>query len=318
VAATAAKSRAAILLTGETGTGKELVANLIHYNSDRTQGPFIKVNCGALPETLLESELFGHIKGAFTGAVETRKGRFELADTGTLLLDEVAEMSPRLQVKLLRVLQEREFEPVGGTKTIKVDVRLLAATSKDLRQEIREGRFREDLFYRLNVIPIHLPPLRERRKDISLLVDNFLDKYNRQNNKYINRISPKVLDLLLDYPWPGNVRELENCIERCVVMSPGTVLSPDFLPEEITRRSLSMATGEHRDWDESEISRLTRHVCERTNDLAQAKDAIHRTVDSTIIRHALTQMKSQRKIAEALGMSRMTLRKKMREYRIGD
>ncbi|MCF7975745.1 MAG: sigma 54-interacting transcriptional regulator [Phycisphaerae bacterium] len=318
VAATAAKSRAAILLTGETGTGKELVANLIHYNSDRTHGPFIKVNCGALPETLLESELFGHIKGAFTGAVETRKGRFELADTGTLLLDEVAEMSPRLQVKLLRVLQEREFEPVGGTKTIKVDVRLLAATSKDLRQEIRDGRFREDLFYRLNVIPIHLPPLRERRKDIPLLVDNFLDKYNRQNNKYINRISPKVLDLLLDYPWPGNVRELENCIERCVVMSPGTVLSPDFLPEEITRRSHTLASGEHRDCDESEISRLTQRVCERTANLAQAKDAIHQTVDRTIIRHALALIKSQRKVADALGMSRMTLRKKIREYGIGD
>ncbi|MCP4456319.1 MAG: GAF domain-containing protein, partial [Planctomycetes bacterium] len=205
MAATAAKSSAAILITGETGTGKELVANLIHYNSDRADGPLIKVNCGALPETPLESELFGHIKGAFTGAVETRKGRFELSHDGTLFLDEVAEMSPRLQVKLLRVLQEKEFEPVGGTKTIHVDVRLLAATSKDLRQEIRADRFREDLFYRLNVIPIHLPPLRERRKDIPLLVDNFLEKYNRQNNKYINRISPKVLDMLLDYPWPGNV-----------------------------------------------------------------------------------------------------------------
>jgi len=317
IAATAAKSKAAILITGETGTGKELVANLIHYNSDRADGPLIKVNCGALPETLLESELFGHIKGAFTGAVETRKGRFELADGGTLFLDEVAEMSPRLQVKLLRVLQEREFEPVGGAKTIQVDVRLLAATSKDLRHEIRADRFREDLFYRLNVIPIHLPPLRERRKDIPLLVDKFLEKYNRQNNKYINRISPKVLDMLLDYHWPGNVRELENCMERGVVLSPGTVLSPDFLPDEVTQRSQVLASGGSDAWDESEISCLIQKMCERTGDLAQAKEAIHRTVDETIIRHALTHIKSQRKIAEALGMSRMTLRKKIREYGIG-
>lgn len=317
IAATAAKSQAAILITGETGTGKELVANLIHYNSDRANGPFIKVNCGALPETLLESELFGHVKGAFTGAVETRKGRFELSDGGTLFLDEVAEMSPRLQVKLLRVLQEREFESVGGTKTIQVNVRLLAATSKDLRQEIAADRFRGDLFYRLNVIPIHLPPLRERRKDIPLLVDNFLEKYNRQNNKYINRISPKVLDMLLDYPWPGNVRELENCMERCVVLSPGTVLSPDFLPTEITHRNQGHGSG-HHDTDESEISRLIQHVCECTGDLARAKEAIHRTVDETIIRHALAHIKSQRKIAEALGMSRMTLRKKIREYGIGE
>ena len=318
IAATAAKSSAAILISGETGTGKELVANLIHYNSDRANGPFVKVNCGALPETLLESELFGHVKGAFTGAVETRKGRFELSDGGTLFLDEVAEMSPRLQVKLLRVLQEKEFEPVGGTRTIQADVRLLAATSKDLRQEIRLDRFREDLFYRLNVIPIHLPPLRERRKDIPLLVDNFLEKYNRQNNKYINRISPKVLDMLLDYPWPGNVRELENCMERGVVLSPGTVLSPDFLPVEITQRSSGTGSGEHYDVNDPEISRLVQHACERTGDLAQAKEAIHRTVDETIIRHALAQKKSQRKIAEALGMSRMTLRKKIREYGIGE
>jgi Nif-specific regulatory protein len=316
-AATAAKSRASIILTGETGTGKELVANLIHYNSDRSSGPFIKVNCGALPETLLESELFGHVKGAFTGAVETRKGRFELAHGGTLFLDEVAEMSPRLQVKLLRVLQEKEFEPVGGSETIHVDVRLVGATSKDLKREIQSGNFREDLFYRLNVIPIHLPPLRERREDIPLLVNNFMEKYNQENNKFINRISPKVLDLLIDYPWPGNVRELENCIERGVVMSPGTVFAPDFLPAEITDSNANAArnTG-HPSPQDAEIAHATQTFCTQATDLAQAKEALHRLIDETLIRQALSQKKSQRQIADMLNMSRMTLRKKIIEYGI--
>lgn len=316
-AVTVARSRASIILTGETGTGKELVANLIHYNSDRSNGPFVKVNCGALPETLLESELFGHVKGAFTGAVESRKGRFELAHGGTLFLDEVAEMSPRLQVKLLRVLQEKEFEPVGGAETLRVDVRLVGATSKDLKQEIKEERFREDLFYRLNVIPIHLPPLRDRRKDIPLLVNNFLEKYNQENNKFINRISPKVLDLLIDYPWPGNVRELENCIERGVVMSPGTVLAPDFLPTEITRGVANHAPGTDRLLlDDSDIAQATQNFCAQATDLAQAQKALHRLVDETMIRQALALKKGQRQIAEMLGMSRMTLRKKIREYGI--
>lgn len=317
MAATAAKSRATILLTGETGTGKELVASVVHYNSDRSGGPFIRVNCGALPETLLESELFGHVKGAFTGAHETRKGRFELADRGTLFLDEIAEMSPRLQVKLLRVLQEKEFEPVGGTHTIHVNVRVVTATSKNLREEIREGRFREDLFYRLNVIPIHLPPLRERRSDIPRLVDYFLEKYNQQNSKDINKISPKVLDLLVEYSWPGNVRELENCIERGVVMSPGNVLSVDFLPEEIVSPSLR-ASGQSIDpaGNESEMNRTIQDFCEEIGDLGKAREVIHRIVDESIIRKTLTQTKSQRKTAERLSMSRMTLRKKMREYGI--
>jgi Nif-specific regulatory protein len=318
-AATAAKSRAAILITGDTGTGKELVANVVHYNSDRSNGPFIKVNCGALPETLLESELFGHVKGAFTGAVVNRKGRFEMADGGTLFLDEVAEMSPRLQVKLLRVLQEKEFEPVGGTQTIQVNVRVVAATSKDLKKEIRDGRFREDLFYRLNVIPIHLPSLRERREDIPLLVDHFLEKYNRQNSKHISRISHKVLDLLLRYPWPGNVRELENCIERGVVMSPGNVLSGDFLPEEIVSHNLKGAERVgHVSSNDSEVRQATERFCETTGDLAEAREAIHRVVDEAIIRKALARKTSQREIAEHLGMSRMTLRKKMREYGISE
>ena len=317
MAATAAKSRATILLTGETGTGKELVANVIHYNSDRSSGPFIRVNCGALPETLLESELFGHVKGAFTGAHETRKGRFELADGGTLFLDEVAEMSTRLQVKLLRVLQEKEFEPVGGTHTIQIDVRVVAATSKNLKEEIRKGRFREDLFYRLNVIPIHLPPLRERRRDIPRLVDYFLEKYNRQNGKNVSKISPKVLDLLLEYPWPGNVRELENCIERGVVMSVGKLLSLDFLPEEIISHA-QKASGQDRfssDY-ETDIRQKVQDLYEKTGDPGQTRQTIHRIVDESIIRKTLAQTKSQRKTAERLSISRMTLRKMMREYGI--
>ncbi|MBN2315905.1 MAG: sigma 54-interacting transcriptional regulator [Sedimentisphaerales bacterium] len=317
MAATATKSRATILLTGETGTGKELVASVVHYNSDRSGGPFIRVNCGALPETLLESELFGHVKGTFTGAHETRKGRFELADGGTLFLDEIAEMSPMLQVKLLRVLQEKEFEPVGGTHTIHVNVRVVAATSKNLRNEIREGRFREDLFYRLNVIPIHLPPLRERRSDIPRLVDYFLEKYNQQNNKTVNKISPKVLDILVEYSWPGNVRELENCIERSVVMSPGNVLSADFLPEEISSPSLKALrrNGDSID-NEDEITRKIQDFCEEMGDPGKAREIIHRIVDESIIRKMLAQTKSQRKTAKRLSMSRMTLRKKIREYGI--
>jgi Nif-specific regulatory protein len=317
MAATAAKSRATILLTGETGTGKELVANVIHYNSDRSSGPFIRVNCGALPETLLESELFGHVKGAFTGAHETRKGRFELADGGTLFLDEVAEMSTRLQVKLLRVLQEKEFEPVGGTHTIQVDVRVVAATSKNLKEEIRKGKFREDLFYRLNVIPIHLPPLRERRSDIPRLVDYFLEKYNRQNGKNVSKISPKVLDLLLEYPWPGNVRELENCIERGVVMSVGKLLSLDFLPEEIISHA-QKAPGQDRASSDYEtaIRQKVQDLYEKTGDPGQTRQTIHRIVDESIIRKTLAQTKSQRKTAERLSISRMTLRKMMREYGI--
>ena len=316
-AATAAKSRATILITGDTGTGKELVANVVHYNSDRAGGPLIKVNCGALPETLLESELFGHVKGAFTGAIESRKGRFEIADGGTLFLDEVAEMSPRLQVKLLRVLQEKEFEPVGGTQTIQVDVRVVAATSKDLRKEIEKGTFREDLYYRLNVIPIHLPPLKERRDDIPLLVHYFMDKYNKLNNKNVSKISQKVLDLLIEYPWPGNVRELENCIERSIVMSPGVVLSADFLPEEIIAyRHKSADKFVKTPGNNSDIRQAAKRFCESIPDISQARETIQNVIEETIIRKVISKKISKRKAAEQLNMSRMTLRKKMREYGI--
>ncbi len=317
-AATAAKSRASILVTGDTGTGKELVASVIHYNSRRANGPFVKVSCGALPETLLESELFGHVKGAFTGALENRKGRFELADGGTLFLDEVAEMSPRLQVKLLRVLQEREFEPVGGSQTLRVDARVVAATNKDLREEIREGRFREDLFYRLNVIPIQLPPLRQRREDIPLLVNHFLEKYNHENQKHVTKISPEVLDRLLDYSWPGNVRELENCIERVVVMSPGEVFPVDLLPvETVPRKPEGSSQSRFASDEEASVRRAAESLCESTGALADVRDRLFGVVEETLLRKALQSGLNQRDLAEKLAMSRMTLRKKIRQYGLG-
>ena len=224
------RSPATVLIIGETGTGKELVAHAIHYNSDRADRPFVKVHCAALPETIIESELFGHEKGAFTGADSERKGRFELADGGTLFLDEIGEISASLQIKLLRVLQEREFERVGGTKTVRVNVRVLAATNRDLMQMVKEGKFREDLYYRLHVFPIYVPPLRKRKADIVQLADSFLEKYSRSAGKGVRRLSSAVIDMLMSYHWPGNVRELENCMERAVLVTEGDVIYPHHLP----------------------------------------------------------------------------------------
>jgi Nif-specific regulatory protein len=224
------RSTATVLIVGETGTGKELVAHAIHYNSDRADKPFVRVHCAALPETIIESELFGHEKGAFTGAAAERRGRFELAHGGTLLLDEIAEISAALQIKLLRVLQEREFERVGGTRTIKVNVRLIAATNKDLQQLVQDGKFREDLFYRLHVFPLYVPPLRKRKADVVLLADHFLQKYNKESGRHVRRLSSAVIDMLMSYHWPGNVRELENCIERAVLVAEGDVIYPHHLP----------------------------------------------------------------------------------------
>ena len=228
-----AESDSTILILGESGTGKELVARTIHYNSLRRNKPLIPINCGAIPETLLESELFGHEKGAFTGASSTRIGRFELADGGTIFLDEIGEMSPTLQVKLLRVLQQREFERVGGTKTIKVDVRIIAATIIDLEKAIQVGKFREDLYYRLNVIPIAIPPLRERTEDIPILMEYFLNHFNRSKKKSIQGFSPEAMNLLLFYRWPGNIRELENLVERLVILRGEGVITPEDMPDKI-------------------------------------------------------------------------------------
>ena len=228
-----ARSRATVLITGESGTGKELIARAIHQCSNRAAKSCISVNCGALTETLLESELFGHERGAFTNAVAMRKGRFELADGGTLFMDEVAEMSQGLQVKLLRVLQEMEFERVGGARTIKVDVRVVAASNRDLKEEVEAGRFREDLFYRLNVVHLHLPPLRQRQEDIPLLAAHFIKKYVQEDLRDKTRITPEALEVLIHYAWPGNVRELENVMERAVILCSNNVISPQDLPAEL-------------------------------------------------------------------------------------
>src|SRR5256714_9424010 len=224
----AAPTRANVLIIGETGTGKELVARAVHRLSTRADGPYIRVNCGALSESLLESELYGHVKGAFTGAVDNKIGRFEAAHTGTVFLDEISSMSFRLQVKLLRVLQEREFERVGDSRTIRVDVRVVAATNQALEEEIAAGRFRDDLYYRLNVVPIFLPPLRERRGDIADLARYFLDRYAEDNHWDVPELTDRMLTALQEYDWPGNVRELENYIERVVVLSDGRPLTPEL------------------------------------------------------------------------------------------
>jgi Nif-specific regulatory protein len=228
-----APADATVLITGESGTGKELVAAEVHRLSRRAGEAFVKVNCAALPESIIESELFGHEKGAFTGASAQRKGRFELAHQGTVFLDEIGELSPQIQAKLLRVLQERELERVGGTGTIKVDVRLIAATNRNLEEEVKAARFREDLYYRLNVFPLHVPPLRERKGDIVLLADHFTEKYAEKNNKLIKRISTTAIDLLTSYSWPGNVRELENCVERAVILSTDMVIHSYNLPPSL-------------------------------------------------------------------------------------
>ena len=231
---TVADTRATVLITGESGTGKELVARALHYSSARRNGPFIRLNCAALPKDLMESELFGHEKGAFTGAIKQTRGRFEMADGGTLLLDEISEIDLGLQAKLLRVLQEREFERIGSTQTIKVDVRILATTNRDLQKEVEEGNFREDLYYRLNVIDVPLPSLRERKEDIPALVKFFTARFSQENGKQIEGLSHEADELLMNYDWPGNIRELENYIERAVVVTRGPVLVSEDFPRKLT------------------------------------------------------------------------------------
>ncbi|MBW8017201.1 MAG: GAF domain-containing protein [Planctomycetes bacterium] len=238
-----ANSKATVLIRGESGTGKDLVAHAVHFNSLRCEKPFVKINCTALPETLLESELFGHEKGAFTGAVARKLGRFEMANGGTLFLDEIGDFSMNLQIKLLRVMQFKEFERVGGHETIKANVRIIVATNKDLEAEIKNGLFREDLYYRINVFPIFLPPLRERKNDVMLLADHFLEKFAKENGKDINRISTPAIEMLTSYHWPGNIRELENCLERSVLLCNDDVIRSEHMPP-----SLQIAkTSEHSD-----------------------------------------------------------------------
>lgn len=238
-----AVSNATVLITGESGTGKEVAAVSIHQSSPRRDMPFVAVNCAALPENLLESELFGHEKGAFTGAVARKMGRFELADRGTIFLDEIAEMPLNMQVKLLRFLQEKTFERVGGTETIKVDVRVIAATNRNIIEAVEKGDFREDLYYRLNVIPIHLPPLRERKEDVPLLAEHFLDKF--QPTYLVNKISPAAMEMLCNYNWPGNIRELQNIIERAAIICHGSEIMPDHLPKELQSPKKNISAVEY-------------------------------------------------------------------------
>ncbi|MBM4286140.1 MAG: sigma-54-dependent Fis family transcriptional regulator [Deltaproteobacteria bacterium] len=295
-----AASKATVLVSGESGTGKELIARAIHQLSPRADRPFISVNCAALTETLLESELFGHERGAFTHAVAMRKGRFELADGGTLFMDEVAEMSPALQVKLLRVLQEMEFERVGGNRTIKVDVRVVAATNRILKEEVEAGRFREDLFYRLNVVHLGLPPLRERPEDIPALAAHFIRKYAQENVRGEVRITPEAMKALVSYPWPGNVRELENVMERAVILCAGNVITPQDLPGEF-----AAAPGEPA----LDVDRLIPLNTPLTEALEQ--------IEEQMIRRALALSNNvQVRAAEMLGITKSLLQYKLKKYQL--
>jgi two-component system, NtrC family, response regulator AtoC len=295
-----AASDATVLVTGETGTGKELVANVIHTNSSRRTGPLIKVNCAALPDTLLESELFGHEKGAFTSAVAQRKGRFELANNGTIFLDEVGELSPTAQRKLLRVLQEGEFERVGGTATVKVNVRVITATNRDLEEEVHKNNFREDLFYRLNVITLHMPPLRERIEDVPLLVEHFLDKYRYTPASPPTRISEEAMARLVAYDWPGNVRQLENEIQRAVVLSQGKVITSQLLSLEPGRSS-------------SQID-----LAERVRKGTPLADTLHEAEHMMLV-EALRQCDNDRKeVAQRLGLTLSALQAKLKEFNLSD
>ncbi len=297
--ATVSQSRSTVLVTGESGTGKELVARAVHYTSPRKNGPFIKINCAAMPSELMESELFGHDKGAFTGAVRRYRGRFERAHNGTLLLDEISEMSPKLQAKLLRVLQEREFEPVGSAETIKVDVRIIATTNRDLPARIEAGEFREDLFYRLNVIDIHIPPLRERPGDIPFLAMHFLEKYNLENGKAVEGIDDEIIDVWRQYTWPGNVREIENAVERAVVMCKDRMvkITDIILPSERAAQDSSIRSVGAFNAGSGLVGRSIDDV---------EKELILKTLEARGGNRTVT--------ADVLGISVRTLRNKLAQY----
>jgi Nif-specific regulatory protein len=311
-----------VLITGESGTGKELIARALHNNSSRKAQPFIKINCAAIPKTLMESELFGYEKGAFTGAVGSKPGRFELADTGTLFLDEIGEIPVEMQVKLLRVLQESEFERVGGIKTIKVDVRLVTATNRDLLKEVQAGNFREDLYYRLNVVPIHLPPLRERRADIPMLVEHFVSKFNERLKKQVTTVEADALERLTHHPWPGNIRELENVLERTILFSEGPHIRARDLPPELSlpaapapaaaggaqagAPAAPASSGESR--PQAAASSLKEMVRQETERLE--RELIVRALDET--GGNVTQA------ARRLKISRKSLQNKMKEFGLRD
>ncbi|MGB6065792.1 MAG: sigma-54 dependent transcriptional regulator [Desulfomonilaceae bacterium] len=292
-----APTEASVLILGESGTGKELIANALHQGSTRTEKRFIKVNCAALPETLLESELFGHEKGAFTGAVGRRPGRFELADGGTIFLDEVGEMSLATQSKLLRVLQEREFEPLGSTRTVKVDIRIITASNRILKDEVKKGTFREDLFYRLNVVPILLPGLRERKEDIPLLIEHFLKIYNEKNGRNLQGFHPRALDALMRYSWPGNIRELENVVERAVILT-----RDDYVPFSELPESIREATGDP----------LSKGILEGIRPGMTIREMERELIIKTLEDNDGNRTHS----ARVLGITRRTLQHKLKEYEI--
>lgn len=311
-----ARSNASVLLLGETGTGKELIAHAIHELSNRRERAFVRVNCGALSESLLESELFGHVRGAFTGAIDNRTGRFEAAHKGTIFLDEINSTTPHLQVKLLRVLQEREFERVGDTKTLQVDCRVIAASNRDLLSLAAEGSFREDLYYRLNVVPIYLPPLRERPEDIPELVAHFLNLYNEKNDRYVVHIDPKAMEVMQRYEWPGNVRELQNIIEGAVVMAQGDELTVDLLPSIVVTGRAPRALG-NRPMDFGSLAEELVQV--GLNGAGESAIDLHTKIVDHVEREVIAQVMQscdnvQIKAAARLGINRNTLHKKLKQY----
>jgi transcriptional regulator with PAS, ATPase and Fis domain len=311
-----ARGNCRVLLLGESGTGKELIAKAIHQLSPRATRPYVRVNCGALSESLLESELFGHVRGAFTGAIDNRTGRFEAAHTGTVFLDEINSTTHKLQVKLLRVLQEREFERVGDTQTIRVDTRVIAASNRDLMEEVEAERFREDLYYRLNVVSLHLPPLRERREDIPELVAHFLQVYNESNDTYVVHLARPALEALQDYHWPGNVRELQNVIERAVVLAPGDEITCELLPEAVTGKS-APRSSRFRPMD---VESLAQDLVQQGVTAAGPNEEnLHGKIVNRVERELIAQVMAacdnvQIKAAARLGINRNTLHKKLKEY----
>ena len=317
-----AASNASVLLLGETGAGKEVIANAIHQLSNRNTGPFVKVNCGALSESLLESELFGHVRGAFTGAVGNRAGRFEAAHSGTIFLDEINSTSMHLQVKLLRVLQQKQFERVGDTETVSVDTRVIAASNRDLAEEIKHERFREDLYWRLNVVPIEIPPLRKRREDIPALVGHFLQVYSALNDRYVVHIDRKAMQCLQDYHWPGNVRELQNYIERSVVMADSDELTCEFLPEIVTGKSSSTTATNNEPTPKWDFESLSREVVQEGIRVADSDSSnLHSSIVDRVEKELIAQVLAtcnyvQTKAATRLGINRNTLHKKMKDYNL--
>lgn len=323
----AAPSNASVLLLGETGSGKEVIANAIHQLSGRNSGPLVKVNCGALSESLLESELFGHVRGAFTGAVSNRAGRFEAAHTGTIFLDEINSTSMHLQVKLLRVLQQKEFERVGDTETVSVDTRVIAASNRDLADEIKHEKFREDLYWRLNVLPIVIPPLRKRREDIPALVAHFLQYYSSLNDRYVVHIHPDAMTALQDYHWPGNVRELQNYIERSVVMSDSDELTRDLLPDVVLGKVSvsvesavsSQVTAKHWDFDGLAKEVVQEGIRVSDSESTELHSVIVNRVEKELIAQVLASCNYvQTKAATRLGINRNTLHKKIKDYNLDE